>query len=160
MDSSRSDSEDDLLEAALSNNRDPFTTSELDLVSDESGKHDVMAMIRKICWSRELDLDKNAESSDTVGLVTYLKGCRAAKIRPCITAAQQISSKYLLLQHHGLKDIDVAPISAAIAVNRSITHLDLSDNSVCDEGAEALAKAFQHNVTTTTVNLRDAHIGW
>lgn len=37
-----------LLIFAVAQNRDPFTTRELDLVSDESGKHDVIAMIHKV----------------------------------------------------------------------------------------------------------------
>lgn len=34
----------------------------------------------------------------------------------------------MLLQHHGLKSADAVSLSAAIAVNYSLTHLDLCDN--------------------------------
>ena len=38
----------DLPISTVADHRDPFTTRELDLVSDKSGKHDVIAMIHKV----------------------------------------------------------------------------------------------------------------
>jgi hypothetical protein len=40
----------------------------------------------------------------------------------------QLSGQFMLLQHHGLKSADAVSLSAAIAVNYSLTHLDLCDN--------------------------------
>ena len=40
----------------------------------------------------------------------------------------QLSGQYMLLQHHGLKGPEVVSLSSAIAVNYSLTHLDLCDN--------------------------------
>ena len=119
---------------SVASNRDPFTARSLGLRSDDSGKHDVVAMIHKveviclhdlrtwlshsylvlfisvrakltiriftlpriiflqnqICFSREVDLDSNEESSDTTGRYTYLLNCRKNKVRPCVPAAMQV----------------------------------------------------------------------
>ena len=40
----------------------------------------------------------------------------------------QISGKYMLLKHTGLKHRDLVTLSAALPLNSSLTHLDFSHN--------------------------------
>ena len=75
-------------------------------------------------------------------------------------AVMQISSPYLLLMHHGLKIGDAMCLSAAIALNSSLTHLDLSDNALGDDGAAALAQAFLHNTSIEKVLLGSTKMAW
>ena len=46
----------------------------------------------------------------------------------CSSLEVQMSGEFMLLQHHGLKGAETVSLSAAIAVNYSLTHLDLGDN--------------------------------
>ena len=86
--------------------------------------------------------------------------CRKNKVRPCVPAVMQISSPYLLLMHHGLKIGDAICLSAAIALNSSLTHVDLSDNALGDDGAAALAQAFLHNTSIEKVLLGSTKMAW
>jgi hypothetical protein len=48
----------------------------------------------QVCYSREVDLDENEESSDTTGRYLYLLSCRRNRVRPCAPAAMQVLSGF------------------------------------------------------------------
>ena len=57
-----------------------------------------------------------------------LQSCDILQLPRSHLFLMQMSGQYMLLQHHGLKGPEVTSLSSAIAVNYSLTHLDLCDN--------------------------------
>jgi hypothetical protein len=58
-----------------------------------------------------------------------------------------------------LKTEDIQDLAEALKTNKTITTLDLSHNTIDDEGARALADALKTNTTISTLDLRDNDIG-
>ena len=53
---------------------------------------------------------------------------------------------------------DVNPIGVALHQNNSLTHLELSSNSITSEGVKEIARALETNRALTFLNLHDNHI--
>lgn len=52
----------------------------------------------------------------------------------------------------------VNPIGVALQKNNSLTHLELSSNSITSEGVKEIARALETNRALTSLNLHDNHI--
>ena len=44
----------------------------------------------QVCYTNEVELDTNEETSDLTGRYAYLLACRTNKVRPCVLAAMQV----------------------------------------------------------------------
>ena len=74
------------------------------------------------------------DPEDPTGLTIYLARCAELRVVPVSTLAKSLAITTVHLAHHGIGPRGALALSSALAVNRTITDIDLSDNGMEEEG--------------------------
>ena len=85
-------------------------------------------------------------------------GCLSKYESLVCTLGEHLHTSYLKLNTEIFKD-EFVSLSKALSVNSSITHLDLSDNSISPSGAASLSQALAVNSSLTNLDLSTNGIG-
>ena len=77
----------------------------------------------------------------------------------CLALRVNTSLTSLDLSENSIGDEGASSLSEALRVNTSLTSLDLSENSIGDEGASSLSEALRVNTSLTSLDLSENSIG-
>ncbi|RHY12226.1 hypothetical protein DYB30_005327 [Aphanomyces astaci] len=114
----------------------------------DEGCADVVRILRQYPLKRVLDLRGNRIQADGIAVVaTMLK--------------TSVSIEHVNLEWNciGVLDHGVEALASALALNTSLTYLDLRNNSIGPDGAMRLAQSLKRNRTLEEVDLRWNEIG-
>uniref|UniRef100_A0A674JN83 Leucine rich repeat containing 74A n=1 Tax=Terrapene triunguis TaxID=2587831 RepID=A0A674JN83_9SAUR len=93
------------------------------------------------------------------GAELYLEACKLVGVVPVSYFLRNMEEPYMNLNHHGLGPQGAKAIAIALVSNTTITHLELEDNWILAEGVMCLVQMLRENCYIQELNISNNHIG-
>uniref|UniRef100_A0A8C8VDZ1 Leucine rich repeat containing 74A n=1 Tax=Pelusios castaneus TaxID=367368 RepID=A0A8C8VDZ1_9SAUR len=103
---------------------------------------------------------RNTERSfaTTKGAELYLEACKLVGVVPVSYFLRNMEEPYMNLNHHGLGPKGAKAIAIALVSNTTITHLELEDNWILAEGVTCLVQMLRENCYIQELNISNNHL--
>ncbi|XP_048340581.1 leucine-rich repeat-containing protein 74A [Sphaerodactylus townsendi] len=92
------------------------------------------------------------------GAELYREACKLVKVIPVSYFIRNMEEPVMNLNHHGLGPKGTKAIAIALVSNTTITHLELMDNWILGEGATYLVQMLRENCYIQELNLSNNHL--
>uniref|UniRef100_A0A8C8VDT6 Leucine rich repeat containing 74A n=1 Tax=Pelusios castaneus TaxID=367368 RepID=A0A8C8VDT6_9SAUR len=109
--------------------------------------------------TRRREERRDTESfATTKGAELYLEACKLVGVVPVSYFLRNMEEPYMNLNHHGLGPKGAKAIAIALVSNTTITHLELEDNWILAEGVTCLVQMLRENCYIQELNISNNHL--
>nr|XP_025037774.1 leucine-rich repeat-containing protein 74A isoform X4 [Pelodiscus sinensis] len=107
----------------------------------------------------DLEIEDNERSfATTKGEELYLEACKLVGVVPVSYFIRNMEEPYMNLNHHGLGPKGAKAIAIALVSNTTIIHLELEDNWILAEGVMCLVQMLRENCYIQELNISNNHL--
>ncbi|XP_060138974.1 leucine-rich repeat-containing protein 74A [Zootoca vivipara] len=107
----------------------------------------------------DLEIEDPDRSFATIkGAELYIEACKLVGVVPVSYFIRNMEEPTMNLNHHGLGPKGTKAIAIALVSNTTITHLELEDNWILGEGATYLVQMLRENCYIQEMNISNNHL--
>ncbi|XP_060118211.1 leucine-rich repeat-containing protein 74A [Heteronotia binoei] len=107
----------------------------------------------------DLEIEDTERSFTTIkGAELYREACKLVGVIPVSYFIRNMEEPVMNLNHHGLGPKGIKAIAIALVSNTTITHLELDDNWILGEGTTYLVQMLRENCYIQELNISNNHL--